>query len=304
MSQSFNGVACGFGAYFLWGVLPLFWKCLGGLPADEIICHRAIWSFFLVTGLIGFRYGFRSIELKNISLKTWIFIISGAVCIGLNWLINVSAVNSGKVIECSLGYYMNPIFSLFLGVFFLGERLRRLQIFAVFLAGAGVALLVLLFGETPWTAISLTVTFGFYGLFKKLVKINAMIRLWFEICFLSLAVLPYFVYLECSDTCHFLYHDVKSQIFLAATGLATVLPLMCFASALDKVRLSTIGILQFVAPTLQFLMGVFVFNEKITPGFLIGFMFIWAGIGAYALDGLQNMSGIGLRKVSDPVTRT
>lgn len=298
MGKSIDGVAFGFGAYFLWGILPFFWKYLGDRPAEEIICHRAIWSFLLVSLILWSQKGLSVSLLRGLPWKTWGLIIAGALCIGLNWLINVSAVNSGRILECSLGYYMNPIFSLFLGVFFLKERLRKLQVIAVMLAGCGVGLLIFLFGETPWIAISLTVTFGFYGLFKKIVRVDATLRLWVEVCFLSIAVMPYLIYLECSDSCHFIQYGLSHQFLLACSGVATVLPLAFFALALNKVQLSTIGILQFIAPTLQFMMGVFVFKEKISPGFFLGFLFIWTGIAAYALDGLQHASACTFRKIN------
>ena len=284
------GLTSGVFSYLLWGFLPLYWKLLADIDSKEIICHRCFWSLILVVVIFLIRNPSKKIEdFLSIKKTYWFAIVAGTFCISLNWFINVKAVNTGHIVESSLGYYINPIFSVFLGTVFFKERLNSNQWIAVIIASVGVLLLIYLGGEVPWISLSITLTFGGYGLFKKLSPVSTTLRMLIELSILSAFLIPILYYWEYTNEFNFQSYSFSTKILLFGAGFATILPLLCFGHAVINLNLSTLGFLQYIAPTLQFLMGILVFNEKLSASYFVAFGFIWLAIALYTADCVLSM---------------
>jgi chloramphenicol-sensitive protein RarD len=282
-----TGVLFGIAAYGLWGVLPLFWKAIEAVPADEILAHRTVWSLLVVALLLALRGERRWLREAVRSGRTLLTFSATAVLLAVNWLTYVWAVNNGRIVESSLGYFINPLLYVVLGMVFLKERLRRGQAVAVILALVAVAILTIGKGVPPWIALTLAVTFGFYGLLRKTARLGSMQGLAFETGLLLVPALAYLAFLEVRGTGHFGRGGPGLSAGLALTGVATAVPLMLFAASARRVTLVTVGLLQYVAPTLQFLIGVVVFREPLTPVDVVGFVLIWTALAIYSADGLS-----------------
>ncbi|NRA44326.1 MAG: EamA family transporter RarD [Oligoflexales bacterium] len=285
------GLTTGVISYLLWGFLPLYWKLLADFDSDEILCHRCLWGLVLIMGFYLWRNPIEKIALfKSIEKKYWLAIIAGTCCISLNWLINVKAVNSGNVVESSLGYYINPIFSVLLGTVVFKERLNYNQWLAVLVASFGVILLFYFQGEVPWISLSITLTFGCYGLFKKLSPLETSQRMFIELSLLSVFIIPILCYREYTNHYNFSSYTMHVKLLFVGAGLATIVPLLCFGHAIINLNLTTLGFLQYIAPTLQFLMGILVFDETLDFGYFVAFGFIWAAIIIYTIDKLRSFA--------------
>jgi chloramphenicol-sensitive protein RarD len=274
------------GAYALWGLLPVYWKCLKHVPATQVLCHRIIWSFLtlLVLILILRKWNaFRTAVGRPCVLRAY---AAAAVLIGINWFTYIWAVNAGFIVETSLGYFINPLLSVLLGVVFFRERLRPWQWFTISLAAAGVLCLTIAYGTLPWIALTLAITFGLYGLVKKIAPLESLHGLTLET---GILLLPAFMFILYSDrTGHgaFLHAGAISDVLLVGAGFITAVPLLMFSSAARRLPLSLIGILQYIVPTLQFLLGVLVYREPFTIVKLIGFGIVWIALILYAVEGL------------------
>ncbi|MFK7823214.1 MAG: EamA family transporter RarD [Oligoflexales bacterium] len=288
MNRDKLGLTTGIFSYFVWGLLPLYWRLLAGLDSKEILCHRCLWSLILVAVLFIVRNPSKKIvDFFSIKKKYWLAIVAGTLCISLNWFINIKAVNSGHVVESSLGYYINPIFSVFLGTIVFKEKLSSKQWLAVLIASVGVLLLVYLQGEIPWISLSITFTFGCYGMFKKLSPVSTTLRMLIELSILSAFIIPIFYYWESTNQFNYHSYSFVIKLLLFGAGFATIIPLLCFGHAVINLKLSTLGFLQYIAPTLQFLMGVLVFKESIGVNYFIAFGFIWTAIAIYTVDRIK-----------------
>ncbi|MEM7333772.1 MAG: EamA family transporter RarD [Chloroflexota bacterium] len=282
-----KGVLYAISAYTTWGILPLFWKLLQDVPAIETLGHRTIWSLVFVVGLLAYKQDWSWLASARKNPKAYRVFLLSALLVGSNWLIFIWAVNAGYVVEASLGYFINPLLSVVMGVVFLKERLRRNQWLAVFIAFLGVVYLTISVGSPPWIALSLAGTFGIYGLIRKTAPLGSIHALGFETAILTPIALTYFIFIESSGAGHF-FSSWQTAVLFALSGAFTAIPLLLFGAGARLINLSTIGILQYIAPTLQFLIGLFIFQEPFTQSQLIGYSIIWCALLIYALDGVRN----------------
>ncbi|SMC25040.1 chloramphenicol-sensitive protein RarD [Desulfacinum hydrothermale DSM 13146] len=280
------GAVLAAGAFAIWGVSPLYWKSLSALSALEIVMHRVVWSFLFLLPVLTVFQGweeFRSIFRSFKALGTLVF----TTClIGCNWFIFIWAVNHGEVLQTSLGYYMNPLINVVLGVVFLRERLRRLQVVAVLLAAAAVAYLTLDYGRFPWIALSLSFAFGFYGLIRKKVAVSALTGLVVELCLLSGFAVVYLGGLYRDGRGVFLRNGPAMDLLIMAAALFTAVPLLLFNLGARRIRLATLGFLQYITPSSFFLLAVFRFHEPITAAQVWTFGLIWVALACYSVDSL------------------
>jgi chloramphenicol-sensitive protein RarD len=273
-----KGVWLGIGAYAAWGLFPIYWKWLHVVPAPQLLAHRIVWSFVLLAVVVTVARQWRAFRDEAFHWRTVRIYFVAAVLLSINWLTYVWAVNAGYIIETSLGYFINPLLSVLLGVVILHERLRRVQWIAVGLATAGVIYLTLAYGTPPWIALILAFSFGLYGFVKKTAPLGALHGLTLETALLFVPMLIYLIFAEVRGDGVFLRTDGVSTLLLIGAGLVTVVPLLMFAASVRLIPLSLIGILQYIAPTLQFLIGVLIFKEPFTPTQLIGFGLVWAAL--------------------------
>lgn len=271
--------------YAIWGVFPIYWKALETLPAVQIVAHRLVWSliFLMLVFLIG-RQGRKLVASLNRRVLLLYFL--AGVLLTINWSIYIYGVNSGFVVETSLGYFINPLVSVIFGVIFLGERLPISKWIPIGLAAVGVAYLAIHYGQLPWIALGLAFSFGLYGLVKKLSPLGALHGLVLETAGMFLPALAFLIVSEVRGTGAFGHLPALTTALVVLAGPVTAIPLLLFASAARRIPLSMIGILQYIAPTLQFLLGVFAYGEPFTHDRLIGFSIIWAALVLFSLSGL------------------
>ncbi|MBI3739184.1 MAG: EamA family transporter RarD [Chloroflexi bacterium] len=293
-----KGILYAIGAYLMWGLFPLYWKQLESISALQLIGHRITWSFILLMLVIFVSRQWRDFRAALNSKTIRIYLIA-AVLISVNWFTYVWAVNSGFVVETSLGYYINPLFSVLLGVIVFRERLRPIQWIPIGLAAVGVIYLTFHYGSLPWIALTLAFTFGLYGLVKKTAPLSSLYGLTLETGLLFLVALAYLIYSEWVGQGAFLHSGPKADLMMVGAGLVTTVPLLLFASAARRVPLTTIGILQYINPTMQFLLGVLVYKEPFTHERLIGFSIVWAGLILFWLEGLYARRAIAPEPVPE-----
>jgi chloramphenicol-sensitive protein RarD len=282
-----RGLWIAIASFVLWGLMPLYWHLLKAVPSLQIVAHRVFWSTLLVVGWLLWKEGRGWLRAALARPRAaWMLGLSGLL-IGFNWSLYIWAVNAGHVVESSLGYFINPLLNVVLGVAFLHERLRRAQWASVALATAGVIWLTVQYGQPPWIAICLALSFALYGLLRKLLAIDAVTGLGVESAYLFLPAVAVLGWGEMHGQGGFFDGwGVGLDVMLIVGGALTALPLIGFAFAVRRVPLSVVGLLQYIAPTLQFLTGVFIFHEAFDRNRLVGFVFIWAGLAIFALEGL------------------
>ena len=281
-----SGFWMGLAAYSIWGFFPLYFKALGEVPAAEILAHRIIWSAaFLLMFIALSRSGaqLRSMVLNRRTLAT---LTITTLLVSTNWFVFIYAVGADKVLESSLGYYLNPLVSIFLAAVFLGEKLTSRQKVAIALAAAGVAVQTVMIGKLPLISITLAFTFGLYGLIRKAARVPAVTGLAIETTLLSPVALGYILWLISADRLSFMALGKNIDILLLLAGVITVTPLILYGGALNRLRLSTMGIMQYIVPTAHFVWAVFAFGEPFTTGHLVSFGFIWAGLVLYSSESM------------------
>jgi chloramphenicol-sensitive protein RarD len=284
-----QGLAFAITAYGLWGFLPLYMKLLAHIPAPEVVVHRILWSIPIGLAVL---IAIRRTDALREALRTPRMLAMGCVTaalISVNWGIYVWAIATDKALDAALGYYINPLFSIFLAAVLLGERLTRAQLVAIVLATAAVLVLALDAGRVPWAALALTISWGFYALAKKSLPIGPNQGFMLEVLILMLPALAYLAYLETTGQSHFDLSFTRDTWLLMGCGLVTAVPLMIYANGAKLLRLSTIGILQYIAPTMIFLVAVFVFDEPFGRARAIAFPMIWAALVIYSLSMLRQM---------------
>lgn len=278
-----TGILAAIGAYVSWGLLPIYWKLLGHVPTSQLLSHRIAWSFALLAIFLGLTR--RVAKLRGDLCPTvWGSYVLASLLIGVNWFIYVWSVNAGYIVEASLGYFINPLLSVLLGVFFMGERLRRLQWVPLALAAAGVIYLTVQYGRLPWIALTLAATFSLYGLVKKKAPLGAFEGLTLETGLLLVPALVWLGWNEYVGSGAFLHAGTGSDLLLVGAGVVTTAPLVLFAAAAHRIPLSMIGILQYIAPTIQFLIGVFVYHEPFSRTQLTGFGMVWLAVLLFWLE--------------------
>ena len=280
-----RGMVFGVGAYLVWGVLPVFWKALEEVAAFEILAHRLVWSVvFLGLVITAKRTWSRISGLERNALLRLLFT---GLLLSINWVTYIWGVNNGHIVETSLGYFINPLLNVVLGVLILRERLEPGQWLAVAIATVGVAYMTIRLGSLPWIALVLAGSFGLYALFKKQAKfIGSIESLGVEVSLVAIPALGYLGWLGVNGTGSFGSAGSGVTALLVLTGIATATPLVLFGVAAQSVKLSTIGILQYIAPSLQFLLGVFVYSERVTRDELIGFVLVWIALAVFTGHGL------------------
>ncbi len=280
------GVAFGLAAYLIWGSFPIFFKALEGATPLEIVCHRIFWSviFLLILVTIRRRLGLIFVTLRN--RQTLLTLCGSTLLIATNWLVFIYAIQHGEVLQSSLGYFITPLLNILLGFIFLRERLNRWQQFSVLLALIGVLNLTFHHGQFPWIALTLATSFGLYGLLRKVAKVEAMIGLTVETLLLGPFALAYIIYLTTQQESSFLVGTLRLDLLLPLSGVVTAIPLLLFVAAARRLQLATIGFLQYITPSLHFILAVGLYNETFSRGHLISFLFIWAGLGIYSSDAL------------------
>jgi chloramphenicol-sensitive protein RarD len=273
-----KGILNGIAAYAMWGVFPIYWKLLHEVPALQVIGHRISWSFLLLILFILLTKQWGNFRSAALTPKTLAIYAVAGVLLTVNWLVYVWGVNAGFIVETSLGYFINPLISVLLGVVFLHERLRSAQWIPVFLALAGVTYLTLAYGRLPWIALSLAFSFGFYGFVKKLAPLGSLYGLTLETGIMFPAALIYLALVEVNGTGAFFQEGAQINLLLIGAGVVTTIPLLMFASAARQIPLTVVGLLQYIAPTLQFLIGVFLYKEPFDHAHLIGFGVVWIAL--------------------------
>jgi len=291
MTSQNKGLLAALGAFMIWGLLPLYWKALITAIPLEIICHRITWSTLatLVLLVLWRKLGtLRSIlRDKKVLLR---FAIT-SILLSTNWLLYIWAVNNNYIVETSLGYYINPLINVLLGVVFLKERLRLLQWVAIFFAFSGVCYLTFGYGQFPWIAMVLAVTFGVYGLLRKTASLPSLEGLFLETSLIFIPAFITLIFLASQGESDFVHQNTSGRLLLAGAGIVTTLPLLFFGYAAQKIPLSTLGIVQYLAPTLQLCIGVFVYKEAFPKEQMIGFSMVWCGLFIYAGEGILKRWG-------------
>lgn len=281
-----RGVFYGLAAYGLWGVLPIYWKLLQSVPASEILAHRVVWSLAFCGLVVALLQGLAWIPKLRHDKPALYALALASVLLTFNWGLYIWAVNQDRIVETSLGYFINPLVSVALGVIVLRERIGRVQWTAIALAVVGVGFLVVTQDQVPWIALCLACSFGVYGLLKKQASIPALQGLTVETAFMFPVALGFLIYLGSKGELAFA-GDPLVSIELVGAGLITAVPLLFFAAAAKRVPLSLLGLLQYLAPTVQFCIGVFVYDEPFPISRLIGFGFIWLGLLLVGLQALR-----------------
>ncbi|WP_022851854.1 EamA family transporter RarD [Limisalsivibrio acetivorans] len=279
------GFLTGLATYIFWGLTPVFWKQLEHVPSFEILCHRIVWSVFFLALLIVIQRRHGEVAELLSRPRTVLILLATSTIISLNWGTYIWAVNSERILETSLGYYINPLVSVLIGFIFFRERMSRAQVIAVCLAFAGVANLALHYGRLPAASLILAFTFAIYGAVRKKADAKPIPGLLVETAVISVPVGIYLIYL--GEGGAFTNLSVSTDMLLIAGGLVTSMPLLGFAFTVKRLRLITVGFLQYTAPTVSFLLGVFVYHEPFTAAHKVTFICIWSGLLLYSLDSIR-----------------
>lgn len=294
MSPQRRGAWYAVGAYTIWGLLPIYWKWLHGISPLVLISHRMLWSGVLLAGFIVATRRIGAFRANAFTRRNFLIYTAAALLLAVNWLVYVWAVNAGFIVETSLGYFINPLLSVLLGVVFLRERLRPWQWVAIGLAGTGVSYLAYTYGALPWIALTLAASFAIYGLVKKTASLGSIDGLALETGILFLPALAWVVFSEFSGHATFVANGPLTTALLIGAGVVTTAPLLLFSSAARRIPLSLIGVLQYIAPTIQFLLGVLVYHEPITPQRLAGFGLVWVALLVFGVEGVLTRRGTAI----------
>ncbi|WP_455844990.1 EamA family transporter RarD [Pantoea agglomerans] len=282
--QTRQGIGYALGAYFIWGIAPAYFKLVKEVPATEIMTHRVIWSALFMLLLITLTRSWTQVRSVLAQPKKVLLLALTAVTIGGNWLLFIWAVNNQHMLEASLGYFINPLINVVFGMLFLRERFRRLQWLAVLLATTGVLVQLWQFGSLPIIGLGLALSFALYGLVRKKIQVDAQSGMLIETLWLfPLAAIYLFGFAD-SATSHLSANAMSLNLKLVAAGIITTIPLMLFAAACARLRLSTVGFFQYLGPTLMFLLAVIFYGESLTPDKMVTFGFIWLALAVFIID--------------------
>ncbi|WP_414160443.1 EamA family transporter RarD [Serratia sp. BNK-26-b] len=284
--QTRQGIFFALAAYFMWGIAPAYFKLIQQVSADEILTHRIIWSFFFMLALITLGRNWPKVRAACQNRKRLLLLAVTALLIGGNWLLFIWAVNNHHMLEASLGYFINPLVNVLLGMLFLGERFRRMQWVAVALTFTGVLVQLWQFGSLPIIGLGLAFSFAFYGLLRKKIAIDAQTGMLIETLWLLPVAAGYLFLFADSPTSHLSANPWSLNLLLVAAGIVTTVPLLCFTAAATRLRLSTLGFFQYLGPTLMFLLAVTFYGETVGQDKLVTFGFIWAALILFTLDAL------------------
>jgi len=284
--QTRQGVLLALAAYFIWGIAPAYFKLIDFVPASEILTHRIIWSFFFMVALISVSRQWPQLKRLLSQPKKILLLALSAVLIGGNWLLFIWSVNSHHMLEASLGYFINPLVNIVLGMIFLGERFRRMQWLAVLLAACGVLVQLWTFGSLPIIALGLAFSFAFYGLVRKKIAVDAQTGMLIETLWLLPVAAVWLFGIADTTTSHMTQNPWSLNLMLMAAGVVTTIPLLCFTGAATRLRLSTLGFFQYIGPTLMFLLAVLFYGEIPGADKMVTFGFIWVALAVFVMDAL------------------
>jgi chloramphenicol-sensitive protein RarD len=279
-----TGLYYGLGAYITWGLIPIYWPLLQPASSLEILSHRVVWSLLTLFIIISFLKQWTAVfDVVKIKKTAWILLLA-SILISINWGVFIWAVSHDRVVDTALGYFMNPLVSVALGLIIFKEKLRKFQWVAVIIAFFAVLYLTFAAGSFPWISLSLAFSFGFYGLVKKVANIPSLTSLTVETTFVAPFFIGFLIWLYSRGELSFVQDGISHALWLASSGLATIIPLLFFGAAVIRLPLSVTGLLQYIAPILQFLVGLFIFNEIVSPAKWIGFVGIWIALSFFSVD--------------------
>jgi chloramphenicol-sensitive protein RarD len=286
-----KGVWYAAAAYIIWGLFPIYWKGLHLVPAVQLLGHRITWSFVFLFLVVAITRRWRTFRAAAVKPRVLLIYFVAAILISINWFTYLLAVNSGFVVESSLGYFINPLISVLLGIIVLRERLRPVQWVPIGLAATGVIYVSLAYGSVPWFAITLALSFGLYGLVKKTAPLGSLYGMALETGLMFLPALLYLGYTEVTHQGAFLHTNLTTTALLIGGGFVTTMPLLLFGSAVQRIPLALVGVLQYINPILQFLLGTLVYHEPFSVAQFIGFSIVWVALVLYGVEGLMAFRG-------------
>jgi chloramphenicol-sensitive protein RarD len=282
-AQNKTGIIYGISAFLIWGILPLYWKLMQTVPAREILAHRIFWSFVFMLLVVSLTGGWREVIAGIADKRKLLLIFSCGILVSLNWFTYIYAVNTGHVIEASMGYFISPLVVVLLSVTILKEKLTRWQSAAIILAATGVMIITVQYGRVPWIALFLAVSFALYGLIKKMIRVDSITGLTLETLIVMPLALLYILSLENGGTGTIGTAPLRMTAILAGTGVITAIPLLLYARGIEKTTYSMIGFLQYITPSITLALGIFIFKEYFSLAHLVSFCFIWAALLIFTL---------------------
>ncbi|KDO28609.1 RarD protein [Saprolegnia parasitica CBS 223.65] len=272
-------------AYVVWGVLPIYWKQLEAVPADQLALHRIVWSFVFLLIVLAIKGEFTALRQEARGWRVFAVYTISSVVILANWMTYIWAVNAGYIVQTSLGYFITPLINVIIGVVVFKEKLRLWQWLAIGAAFAGVLVVAIAYGKFPWVALTLAISFSIYGVVKKQAPLNALHGMTVETGILFVPAVIYLSVVQAKGDGAFLHVSTTDNILIVGAGIVTVVPLLMYASAAQKIPFSLLGMLQYIAPSLMFIMGVAVYNEAFSLVKLIGFILVWVALAVYSVEG-------------------
>lgn len=291
------------GAFTTWGLIPGYWKLLQTVPSLEILANRFVWTFVFLSGLLTWQQRWPEVHANVRSRQAWTFCVAGSLAVATNWFLFIWAVNMGRVIETSLGYFMTPLMNVLFGVLFFHERPTRWQLASVSIALAAVLYLTFGYGHFPWVALSICTSFGLYGFFRKKSGTAAIPGLFFETTLLLPIAVVYLTFLQANESMTFGHAGWKLSVLLMTTGVVTAVPLLWFGYATRHLRLTTVGFLQYLSPTGTFFLGVFWYHEPFTRSHLITFGLIWTALVIFSAEALFRWRSMRGQEEAVPLAR-
>jgi chloramphenicol-sensitive protein RarD len=300
-----SGLIAGIAAFATWGLIPVYWKLLSNIPASEILAHRFVWTTLFLIVLLSWQRRWSEVRDATHSRRALLYCFASGLAISVNWLFFIWAVNTGRVIETSLGYFMTPLVNVLFGAVFLRERLTRWQFVSVVLALVGVLNLTFGYGRFPWLAITLCFSFGIYGLLRKKSGVRPIPGLFLETTLLTPIAAGYLVYFQRAGTSTFGSASWSMILILISTGVVTGLPLVWFGHAARHLRMTTVGFLQYLSPSCSFFLGVFLYHEPFTRAHLITFTFIWIALAIFTGEAIWRWrSGRERGAIPEPIAQS
>jgi chloramphenicol-sensitive protein RarD len=296
-SRETLGFIAGIACFTTWGLIPGYWKLISNVPAAEILAHRFVWTTVFLSIVLSWQGRWNEVVATARSPFARMYCFTGGVAIASNWFLFIYAVNSGRVIETSLGYFMTPLMNVLFGAPFLRERLTKFQFVSVLLALGGVLNLTLGYGRFPWIAICICFSFGLYGLFRKKSGTTAIPGLFIETILLLPIAIGFLIYLQQANVLAFGHTELRTSILLVSTGVVTAVPLFWFGYAAGHLRLITLGFVQYLSPILSFLLGVFFFHEPFTRGQLVTFILIWIALAVFSAEAILRWRSSRVRDI-------
>ncbi len=290
-----KGILSAISAYTLWGIFPIYISWLGSVTPLEILAHRILWAALLLAGVLALKRDWSWVKPVISNRKRFLSFWIAALLISTNWFTYIWAVNNGYVVEASLGYFINPLINVLLGVLFLSETLRSGQWAAMLIAGTGVIYLTIRFGSFPWIALTLAITFGLYGLLKKISSLDPLHGLALETALISLPALGYLFFMELNGQAAFGQQGWAITILLLSAGVMTAVPLLFYAVGAQSIPLYMMGILQYITPTFQFMLGILYFHEAFSQDRLVGFLLIWSALGIFTAESILHYKAVSRR---------